>query len=188
MAEQIGIIARITESVTSVGGAIKSAVGAAKEIQEMKIDYEVKEKTHELLSKLMDVQQQQMSLQELLMSAKDRIIELENEKKYNENWEAEAAKYELYQAMSGTLVYRLKSSEQIDQVPVYLCPACYELKKKSILQTTGAGAKPRIGVVVDMGCSQCKASYMFSRNAFPRIIPTEREESPAAITDYDPYK
>ena len=95
MSEEKGILSRITESLSGVGGAIKSAVGAAREIQNLTVDYAVKEKTHILLDKLMDVQMQQMSLQELLIAAKEKIVELENEKVKQENWAAEAASYEL---------------------------------------------------------------------------------------------
>lgn len=66
-------------------------MGAAREIQNLTVDYAVKEKTHTLLDKLMDVQMQQMSLQELLIAAKEKIVELENEKVKQENWAAEAA-------------------------------------------------------------------------------------------------
>ncbi|EGK3941502.1 TPA: hypothetical protein N7B85_001128 [Escherichia coli] len=187
MSEEKGILSRITESLSGVGGAIKSAVGAAREIQNLTVDYAVKEKTHILLDKLMDVQMQQMSLQELLIAAKEKIVELENEKVKQENWAAEAASYELYQPMRGTLVYRSKLSADTDQSPVYICPNCYEQKRKSILQAEGLVIKPGLGRAVNMVCSHCRVSYLFNRNALEARLPAEDENPGKAITDYDPY-
>lgn len=157
MADSKGIISKITDSISGVGGAIKSAVGAAREIQNLTVDYAVKEKTHNLLDKLMDVQMQQMSLQELLIAAKERIVELENEKEKQEKWESEAAKYELIQPTAGSLIYRLKKTESINQPTIYLCTSCYEKGKKSILQFSKmAGAYSGIA---DLNCHECNARY-----------------------------
>ncbi|CNI22093.1 hypothetical protein CBW53_04980 [Yersinia frederiksenii] len=157
MSDSKGIIARISESITGVGGAIKGAVGAAREIQALSVDYAVKEKTHSLLDKLMDVQMQQMTQQELLIAAKERIIELEDEKKEKDNWESEAVKYELIQPTAGSLIYRIKFSEQGDQPTIYLCTSCYGKRKKSVLQfskmiDTYSG-------IANMKCHECDALY-----------------------------
>lgn len=165
MSEEKGILSRITESLSGVGGAIKSAVGAAREIQNLTVDYAVKEKTHILLDKLMDVQMQQMSLQELLIAAKEKIVELENEKVKQENWAAEAASYELYQPMRGTLVYRSKLSADADQSPVYICPNCYEqkrnlyCKRKDWLLSQALG-EPLIWFVRTVGLPICSTEML----------------------------
>ncbi|EQB5639388.1 hypothetical protein ACYQJS_005387, partial [Escherichia coli] len=74
-----------------------------------------------------------------------------------------------------------------DQSPVYICPNCYEQKRKSILQAEGLVTKPGLGRAVNMVCSYCRASYLFNRNALEARLPSEDENPGKAITDYDPY-
>lgn len=84
--------------------------------------YYVKEKTFEVVTKLMEIQS-------LLISSKARIIELEYEKKQKDKWELESTKYELFKTEAGSLLYRIKSSEQCYQSEIYLYPHCYEERK-----------------------------------------------------------
>lgn len=156
MSESKGIIARISESMSSVGGAIKGAVGAAREIQNLTVDYVVKEKTHSLLDKLMDVQMQQMSQQELFIAAKERIIELENEKKQREQWDTEKSNYFLYEVITGTLVYRVDTSKKPDTPLHDICPSCYEHSVKSILQLQASTT-----VQDTHFCPTCKVEFRF---------------------------
>lgn len=187
MSEQKGIIARITDAAIGAGDALKGVFSSARELHQLTVDYSVKEKTQEILNKLSDVQMRHISQQELLIEAKERIIQLENEKKEKENWEAEASRYELFSAMPGTLVYRIKPSENDNEPVIYLCPQCYNRKQKSILQVRGISVPARVGMVVDMQCHSCNSSYMFARKHFPKTEELERQSSFRVQTDYDPY-
>uniref|UniRef100_UPI0036D91C76 hypothetical protein n=1 Tax=Photorhabdus sp. RM322S TaxID=3342825 RepID=UPI0036D91C76 len=156
MSEEKGFLARITGALSSTGGAISSVVGAVRDIQKMHIDYEVKEKTYDLLDKLGDVQQQQISLQELLMAAKNRIIELEQEANNRDQWKREKLNYELFHPMKTTVVYRLKVSSDSNQQTHYLCTNCYNSSMKSILQYK----KSDFGVSY-LICHKCHSQYQF---------------------------
>ncbi|PHM50152.1 hypothetical protein [Xenorhabdus sp. KK7.4] len=150
MSEEKGIIGKLTDAVTGAGGVFKSTVDTVKGIQALHVDYSVKEKTFELLSKLMEIQS-------ILISAKERIIELEDEKKQKENWEFEISKYELISPTAGSFIYRVKDSEQGDQPKTYLCPACYGERKKSMLQfhkMTSVGS-----TMAYLICHTCKCTY-----------------------------
>lgn len=150
MSENKGIVSRITDAVSGAGGAIKATVDAVKDIQSLHVDYSVKEKTFDLLTKLMEIQS-------LLISAKERIIELENEKKTKEDWDLESSKYELISPTAGSFIYRIKESEKGDNPIIYLCPACHGERKKSILQFQRQVA-PKSGLAYLL-CNFCKATY-----------------------------
>ncbi|HCT8175311.1 hypothetical protein [Proteus mirabilis] len=150
MSENKTIVGRITDAVSGAGGVIKSTVEAVKDIQALHVDYSVKEKTFDLLTKLMDIQS-------LLISAKERIIELEDEKKQKEDWEIESSKYELISPTAGSLIYRIKDSEKGDQPIIYLCTSCYNRKNKSILQFHKMAAP--VSSIAVLLCSECKSTY-----------------------------
>lgn len=150
MSDSKGIVGRITDAVSGAGGMIKSTVEAVKDIQSLHVDYSVKEKTFDLLTKLMDIQS-------LLISAKERIIELEDEKKQKEDWELESSKYELISPTPGSFIYRIKEAEKGDKPTIYLCPTCYNNKKKSMLHFQKLVA-PMSGIAVIL-CHECKATY-----------------------------
>ncbi|HDU8654781.1 TPA: hypothetical protein RG711_002311 [Morganella morganii subsp. morganii] len=133
MSEEKGIIGKITGAVSGAGDYLKSAFGLVKEIQEMHVDYSVKEKTDELLSKLLDARGQQMNLQDLLISAKNRIIELDDLIKQKEDWAVEAAKYKLVKTEAGSFVYTAIEFADTDKNSPYFCPHCYSKKEISLL-------------------------------------------------------
>lgn len=134
MSEEKGIISKISNAVTGTGDYLKSAFGVVKEIQEMHVDYSVKEKTYELLDKMYEAKNELMEVQDLLISAKNRIIELDDLINQKENWAIEASKYKLMKTEAGSFVYASVDLTNIDKDSPCFCPHCYEKKEKSLLQ------------------------------------------------------
>ncbi|MDM3818897.1 hypothetical protein O9569_05370 [Proteus mirabilis] len=178
MSEEKGIIGKITSAVSGAGDYLKSAFGVAKEIQEMHVDYSVKIKTEELLSKLLDARSQQMNLQDLLISAKDRIIELDNLIKQKEDWAVEESKYKLLKTEAGSFVYTTIESSDDDQDSPYFCPHCYSKKEISLLHPS-TGNTSKSGFYLYQ-CHNCNSEFKMNRTPFhggatPNpLMPTKR--------------
>lgn len=161
MSDEKGIIGKITSAVSGAGDYLKSAFGVAKEIQEMHVDYSVKIKTEELLSKLLDARSQQMNLQDLLISAKDRIIELDNLIKQKEDWAVEASKYKLLKTEAGSFVYTTIESSDNNQNSPCFCPHCYSKKEISLLHPS-ADNTAKGGFYVHQ-CHNCNSEFKMNK-------------------------
>ena len=114
--------------------AISSARDFASYIIGKKIDAAVTEKAVELMGHI-------ISLQGLIFSLRDHnslILEekknLENKLMQMEKWDATAAQYHLKEVVPGLFVYSYKGKVDESTPAHWICPNCYELKKKSILQ------------------------------------------------------
>jgi len=57
-----------------------------------------------------------------------------------DRWEQERARYALQELVPGVLAYRLKTDEQPGEPQHWLCPTCYDERKKTILQRAGKGS------------------------------------------------
>jgi hypothetical protein len=171
------LLSRISGAVTGTTGVVKSALDAAKEVHQLTVDYQIKEKTFDLLNKLSDVQSEMIELKDLLASAKQRIIELEYDEIQRENWDSEKSNYTLCDVMSGTLVYRIDQSKQPDAPLHYICPRCYEGSKKSILQRSKSTT-----ICDTYFCPACSTEY-----AFPSTVSTTEKYIPRPISYSGPW-
>lgn len=159
MAEEKGLVKRISETVTSAGGALKGAVDIAREINALQVDYNVKVKTIDLLDKLVEARTGQLSLSELLGEAKNRIVELESLLEKKKDWDNDKMNYEMYHPITNTVVYVLKPTDDPQFKPHYLCTTCYEAGVKSILQYYISSPAYKI-----LRCHKCSSEYKFPGN------------------------
>jgi hypothetical protein len=122
--------------------SIKGTKDVASGLLSMNIDFAVKEKTVDLIEKI-------QSLHVQLFEIKDRMIELDNDKrdlleKINNinNWEQKVVPHYVITALSDSvIVYKVRDTEEAQaatgNTPHYLCVGCYETRRKSFLQKKG---------------------------------------------------
>jgi hypothetical protein len=120
--------------ITAALTTITSAAELARLIISGKIDDEVKAKATELNNSILSLQGTIFSLQsqnhELLKTKHD----LENQLIKIADWQKEAQRYYLYELCSGVMVYALKEDQSNSEPFHYVCPNCYQNKRKSFLQ------------------------------------------------------
>jgi hypothetical protein len=105
----------------------------------------------ELQKEILSAQQQQATLIE-------RVRDLEKEVARFETWETEKKRYELKALARGAYAYSLKAEEQGIEPPHYICTACYENCKKSILQIVPSNsARMALGMGATFRCPLCKS-------------------------------
>jgi hypothetical protein len=107
--------------------AIKTAFDLAKGLKDISDAANRNAAVIELQEKILTAQQAQAALVE-------RISELEKQVANFEAWDTEKEKYELKPVGDHGIVYMLKPSARGTEPPHWLCPNCYEQRKKSYLQ------------------------------------------------------
>ena len=83
---------------------------------------------------LLEAQQGLFAAQEAQSAAAKRITELEQQIVQLKDWEGEKQRYELKDTGQGSLAYALKEVVEGGEPEHWLCPACYQQGKKSIMK------------------------------------------------------
>ena len=91
----------------------------------------------ELLIAVNDVQQKLMGANTAALELTNQVRELQAQLATAEDWKSEIKRYELFVLPSKALAYKLKDSMASGQPLHYLCTACADKKKKTILQPVG---------------------------------------------------
>lgn len=123
-------MASITSAITGLGAAAE----LGKTIIGLKTTTEVQAKAVELNMTLLAAQSSAIAAQQEQSSLLKRIDTLEAEIVRMKAWDAEKERYELADTRGGALAYRLKAGMEAGEPTHWLCPACYQQQKKSILQ------------------------------------------------------
>jgi hypothetical protein len=114
--------------------SIKVASDLVTLVLKAKVDAAVTQKAIELQSSIITlqstifgIQTENQKLLEENNSLKQQIIDMNN-------WESEAQKYSLTEVCPGGVVYAINKDEAGTQPDHWLCPNCYQNRRKSFLQ------------------------------------------------------
>jgi hypothetical protein len=99
-----------------------------------------------------DLWEKVTTVQQRYTAAIEQVETLKAELARFETWEAEKEKYELKPTGTGGLVFMLKPAERGTTTPHWLCPNCYEQRKKSYFTAPAAGM---------FICTTCKTAFRF---------------------------
>jgi hypothetical protein len=116
----------------------------------------------ELQEKILSAQSAQSELIEAIAALKNRVAELEA-------WETEGQRYELCEISDGTFAYVVKEAMQGVEPKHALCPACYQKRQKSILQSMisanygGQATCPACNLTLTFDVSDARSPFNFHR-------------------------
>lgn len=144
----IAAIAGLTQSINAIRQIAKAMLDIrdAETMQSRAADlYKV---AVEALERALDARAAQSDLIEEKRALEAQIAEFEA-------WDREKERYALAEVGAGALVYAVKEPHRGAEPVHWLCAACYQQRKKSILQITGA--RGPMGETQVWGCPACKA-------------------------------
>ncbi len=135
--------------------AVSHAINAGKALIDARDQIKRTDAQLEFNRALVELQEKHLSLiqgyQTLLATNESLKQELAN----NEKWEQERTNYKLENVGNGATVYCLDPEKASGQPLHWLCPNCFEDRKKSMLQRT---VKP--GVLGLFKCNRCKSEVI----------------------------
>jgi hypothetical protein len=113
--------------------SIKSATEIVKGAIDLRDEKKINDALQEVNAKLLATQELMLAAYEERLAIHKRVEELEKMRMEIENWEREADRYSLKQLVPTVLVYALKEPVQGSEPVHYICPNCYNDRKKSLL-------------------------------------------------------
>jgi hypothetical protein len=142
-------------SINSVIQSLGTASQIVKSFLELRTTTESQAKVIELQGVILAAQSSALTANSEQFSMLERIRALEEEIAAIEAWGTEKQRYELKAIAPGSFAYSLKSDAQGSEPPHLICAACYERRKKAILQR-----RPHIGIGMPnmLVCPECRVT------------------------------
>jgi hypothetical protein len=150
------MIAEISAAWAALNAATKALTAALKTVEDVK----AKEAIADIQNSLIDVQTKLLAAQAQYEALTEVKRELEQKIVEYENWDAEAARYQLKEIAGGIFVYMLKQEHEATEPKHWLCPNCFQQRQKSIL------GKPDVNLL-NYKCNRCSFDIIPARPPSP---------------------
>ena len=119
--------ASAASGLSAAGDIVKAMIG-------LRDEQAIRAKVIELQGVIMSAQSDALAAQASHSMLIERNNFLEKEVMRAKDWAAQKERYELADTGQGSLAYRLKDGVEPPEPPHWLCPACYQQGRKSILK------------------------------------------------------
>jgi DNA-directed RNA polymerase subunit M/transcription elongation factor TFIIS len=166
------MIAEISTLIAST----QTAVNIAKGLTSVYVDDKVKERTSELLSILLSVQGDALTMQ----SKHQDLLQLKNNIEQRmlefENWSKMERQYELKDVAPHIFLYSYKKTDNDTTPHHYICPKCYQDRKTYILQLHYDGDSS-----TEYICNSCKNIFKIRHGGFSGSINRPRSSHGLAM-------
>jgi hypothetical protein len=150
------VVAEAFAGVTS----LRAALDIAKAMVGLRDAEAFRAKSIELQSVVLDAFEKAIEAREAHSEQAERIRALEIEVADLKAWEVEEQRYELRSVGTGATVYVLKPDERGTKPPHWLCPNCFDQRKKSTFQSTREMERGHL----IFRCVGCKSAIAISQN------------------------
>ena len=117
--------------------AVSHAINIAKAIVETRDETKLSGLKLEFSAALLELHHKQLSVAQDYQAVLDTNEAIKKQLAAYERWEQESQRYQLHQLSPGILVYALKPEHASAQPTHWLCAACFDERKKSVLQRAG---------------------------------------------------
>ncbi len=150
------VVAETAAGVTS----LRAALDIIKAMVSLRDAEAFRAKSIELQGVVLEAFEKAIEAREAHTQQSDRIRALEAEVANFKAWDAEKQRYELKAIGNGTVARILKRDARGTEPPHWLCPQCFEQRKKSFLQSAN---KVERGHLM-MSCNACRLTIAVGIN------------------------
>ena len=157
----------ITATITGIATAGKAIAGLLTELKETEPNPTfdpMTEHVTRLNSLIIEVQSAALALQSQNADLAKSLADLETQLAKMKDWNAEKENYELKAIDGIAFVYALKPDVKSAETPHWICCACYEAGRKSILAPHTIRAERGY---IPWKCSHCDFQVMIDRSKHP---------------------
>ena len=160
------MIAEFTAAIAAVSQTAK-LIGT---VLETTSDTKSKQAIAGLQNGILDLQAKVYAAQAKYQELAEINRETEHKLKAYEKWDSESARYQLAELVPGIFVYALKPEQAHGEPVHYLCPHCFQQRKKAILHRPAADYTNYV-------CDGCKFDVRPANTPHPMIVSVPRHRS-----------